>query len=88
MVCLGRHDGRLSRISSSRSSQHRSSSVVANSNFVGCHSLVDLFVGCFATNLLTASAASLVQPCLARSNSYSPVLGQVVGSQQDLLEQE
>ena len=91
MVCLCRHDGRLSRISSSLSNHH-SSSVLANSSFVGCHKLVDSFVEfryyCFATNMLTASAASLVQPYLAMSNSYSPVLGQVVGSQQDLLEQE
>ena len=47
-----------------------------------------LLVDLLATNLLTASAASLVQPYLAMSNSYSPVLGQVVGSQQDFVEQE
>ena len=92
MVCLGRHDGRHSRISPSRSSQHRSSSVLANSSFVGCHKLVDSFVEflycCVATNLMTASAASLVQPYLAMSSSYLPVLGQVVGSQQDFVEQE
>ena len=92
MVCLCPHDGRLSRISSSLSSQHHSSFVLANSNFVGCHELVGSVVGyrCsgFATNLLTASAVSLVQPCLARKKSYSPVLGQVAGSQQDSVEQE
>ena len=90
MVCLCRHDGRLSRISSSFSSQHHSSSVLANSSFVGCHKLVDSFVEClyycFATNLLTASAASQVQPYLARSSSCLPVLGQVVGSQQYFVE--
>ena len=89
MVYPFRHDGRLSRISSSLSSQHHSSFVLANSSFdpvVGCHKSVDWFVEClyycFATNLLTESAASQVQPCSARSNSYLPALGQVVDSQQ------
>ena len=49
---------------------------------------MDSFVDLLATNLLTASAASLVQPCLAKTNSYLPVLEQVSDSQQDSLEQE
>ena len=49
---------------------------------------MDVFVALLATNLLTASAASLVQPCLATTNSYSPVLEQVSDAQQDSLEQE
>ena len=92
MVGLCLHYGRLSRISSSLSIQHHSSFVLANSHFVGRHKLVSFVVGyrCsgFATNLLTASAVSLVQPYLARLNSYSPVLGQVAGLQQDSVEQE
>ena len=80
MVYPFHHGGRLSKISSSLSSQHHSSFLLANSSFdqfVDFDWFVDFPYSYVATNLWSyLSAASQVQPYLAMWNSYSSVLGQ------------
>ena len=74
MVCICPHDGRLSRLSSSPSSQHHSSFVLARSSLV--------------VVVLTVTVASLAPSCLAKSFGFPPVLGQVADSQQESSEQD